>query len=254
MHAAITANTGVWTDVTVSRGALPTGWHHVAVVIDGKSKNLKIFLDGEVVADASTLYTLKELGNTTLNYLGRSQYEDPYFNGTIDDFRIYNEALPQARIIQVMEGEAFPAMDPSPSNEATDTPREPMLHWTPGKFARTHDVYFGATFEDVDVATTTHPLGVLVSAGQDANSFDPGRLQFGQVYYWRVDEVNAPPDNFIFRGKVWSFTVEPYSYPIAGVTATASSSNKDMGPEKDRRWLGPRCRRPALDRRRPIAG
>src|SRR5208337_2586232 len=30
---------------------------------------------------------------TTLNYIGKSQFNDPYFNGLIDDFRIYNDAL-----------------------------------------------------------------------------------------------------------------------------------------------------------------
>jgi hypothetical protein len=30
---------------------------------------------------------------TTNNYLGRSQYADPFFNGSINEFRIYNTAL-----------------------------------------------------------------------------------------------------------------------------------------------------------------
>jgi len=233
MHAAITANTGVWTDVTVSAGALPTGWHHVALVIDGKTKNLSILLDGQVVANASTLYVLKDLGTTTLNYIGRSQYADPYFNGIVDDFRIYNEALGQDQILRVMHGETFPAVKPSPSNEAMDVPRDTMLAWTPGKFAKTHDIYFGTTVEDVNAATGSDTHKLLRASSQDANSYDPGRLEFGRAYYWRVDEVNAAPDNTVFRGKVWSFTVEPYSYPIGGIIATASSTNKaDMGPEK----------------------
>ena len=71
---------------------------------------------------------------------------------------------------------------------------------------------------------------------QDANTCDPlSRLEFGKTYYWRVDEVNAAPDGAVFKGGVWSFTVEPVSYPLARehVTATASSSrNTDVGPEK----------------------
>ena len=39
------------------------------------------------------------------------------------------------------------------------------------------------------------------------------------------------------KGNVWSFTVEPYSYPIANVTATASSFSLNMGPENDRQRL-----------------
>jgi len=53
------------------------------------------------------------------------------------------------------------------------------------------------------------------------------------MYYWRVDEVNAPPDNTIFTGDIWSFTVEPIAYPIDGgnIIATASSSELNKEPE-----------------------
>jgi hypothetical protein len=47
-------------------------------------------------------------------------------------------------------------------------------------------------------------------------------LDFGQTYYWRVDEVNAAPDKTIFLGETWSFTVEPLAYPIANVAATSN--------------------------------
>ncbi len=150
MHAAITANTGVWTDITTGSGALPTGWHHVAVTIDGELKILKILLDGEIVANASTLYVLKDLGVTTQNRLGRSQYEDPYFNGVLDDFRIYDEALSPEQILKIMEGEMYASMSPNPVDGATDVYRDAVLSWTPGKFADTHNVYFGTALEDVN--------------------------------------------------------------------------------------------------------
>ncbi len=54
-------------------------------------------------------------------------------------------------------------------------------------------------------------------------------LNYAQTYYWRVDEVNA--SGTVFKGDVWSFTVEPYAYPITGITATASSSDpSSSGP------------------------
>ena len=65
-----------------------------------------------------------------------------------------------------------------------------------------------------------------MSEGQavDANTFDPGMLQYGTTYYWRVDEVNLPPDTTVYKGKTWSFTAELIAYPLATehVTATAS--------------------------------
>jgi hypothetical protein len=126
------------------------------------------------------------------------------------------------------------ATDPIPEDGVVDVPRDVVLSWEPGPFADTHNVYFGTGFDDVNNADTTNTLDVLVSEGQTATTYDPeGLLEFGQTYYWRIDEVNAPPDSTVFKGDVWSFTAEPFAYPIANITATASSSNSaDMGPGK----------------------
>jgi hypothetical protein len=42
--------------------------------------------------------TPSSLGNTTQNWLGRSHYNDPYFYGRIDDFRIYDRSLNAAEV------------------------------------------------------------------------------------------------------------------------------------------------------------
>jgi hypothetical protein len=95
-------------------------------------------------------------------------------------------------------------------------------------------VYFGTLFDDVNTAGRTAPRGVLASQGQTTTTFDPaGLLGFGQTYYWRVDEVNAAPDSTLYKGSVWSFTAEPYGYPVKPIKATASiSMASTMGPEK----------------------
>ncbi|MCH8216260.1 MAG: hypothetical protein IH892_05755 [Planctomycetes bacterium] len=120
------------------------------------------------------------------------------------------------------------AAKPSPARETTDVPRDSVLSWAPGAFAastRGHIVYFGESFDDVNDASG--------GAAQDAASYTPPeRVDFGTTYYWRVDEVNSPPDSTVYRGEVWSFTVEPFSIPLAGVTATASSSFGASVPEK----------------------
>ncbi len=130
---------------------------------------------------------------------------------------------------------AVQAKDPDPGNEATDVGRDAVLSWTPGQAANAHDVYFGTVFADVNDASRTSPRGVLAIRGQVANSYDPpGRLEFETTYYWRIDEVEAPPASTVHRGNVWSFTTEPVGYPIDGtsITATASSMvSADYGPE-----------------------
>ena len=126
------------------------------------------------------------------------------------------------------------AAEPVPEDEAVDVRREGVLGWTAGASAAAHDVYFGTVFEDVNTADRANPLGVLVSEGQAGTSFDPpGLLAFGQTYYWRIDEVNAPPDSTIFKGHVWSFTVEPFACPVEDVVASSNgSSDPGAGPER----------------------
>jgi hypothetical protein len=125
------------------------------------------------------------------------------------------------------------AHHPTPASGLTDVLREGALSWTSGLFVQKHDVYFGSSLENVTNASRANPLDVLVSEGQDADHYDVGRLEFGQTYFWRVDEVNGAPDRTVFRGDIWEFTVEPFAYPLQSVTATASSSGADnTGPEK----------------------
>jgi len=115
---------------------------------------------------------------------------------------------------------------PYPADGATDVPRDADLGWASGVYAATHDIYVGESFEDVEAAT------VPTASGLDAASFDPGRLEFGKTYFWRVDEVNGAPDNTVFKGGVWSFTVEPFAYPIENIIATSNgNSEAAAGPE-----------------------
>jgi hypothetical protein len=121
--------------------------------------------------------------------------------------------------------------DPQPKEKVTDVPRDVVLSWTPAQSAIAHDVYLGTSFENVSSASGTDPRGVLLSQGQAADTYDPDSLEFGKTYYWRVDEVSAAPGSTPFKGAVWSFTVEPYAYPVRNMKATASSTQPGTGPE-----------------------
>jgi len=117
------------------------------------------------------------------------------------------------------------AVSPTPDNKATDIRRDPILGWKAGPFAASHNVYLGVSVADVNAADTSQPQ--LVSKGQAETTFKPaGVLEYGKTYYWRVDEVNAAPSTAVYKGDVWSFTVEPYAYLITSLTATASSFEK----------------------------
>lgn len=112
----------------------------------------------------------------------------------------------------IVTGSVLPpelASHPTPRDRTT-TQRYITLSWQPGVFAAAHDVYFGTDFNDVNAATIENPLDVLVGAGQDANTYEPGPLALDQTYYWRVDEVNDLDPNSPWRGVIFQFTVADY--------------------------------------------
>jgi hypothetical protein len=113
---------------------------------------------------------------------------------------------------------------PVPAADAMDVLRDADLSWEPGIFAVTHDVYFSTDIDSVNDGTA------LVAEGLTDAGFDPGRLAFSTTYYWRVDEVNGAPDRTVYPGDVWSFTVEPETLPVTGVSVTASSAALDSEP------------------------
>jgi hypothetical protein len=97
--AITTGSSGSEQQVNAST-ALASGWHHVAVTIDADNNTLSLYVDGDFV-NQNTAATLdpNDLGATTQNWLGRSQWDgDAYFSGSLDDFRIYNRALSQGEV------------------------------------------------------------------------------------------------------------------------------------------------------------
>jgi hypothetical protein len=208
MRLAITTSGAAGESLIDSPATLPSGWHHVAVVI--KNGNMQISLDGAVVANGSTALVPSDLGWTGSNWLGRSQYAaDAYFNGSLDDFRIYDYALSADEIIDTMRGDPLLAWNASPADGTNpDISAVLPLSWSAGEKASEHDVYFGIDTDAVDNADTTTPE--IYRGRQAATSYAPpeGVEWGGGPYYWRVDEVNT--DGTISRGRVWSFTVADF--------------------------------------------
>lgn len=78
--------------------ALPTGaWTHVAVTLGGGLGVL--YVNGsEVARNAAMTLTPASLGSTTQNWVGRSQYADPYLDGAVDGLRVYSRALAASEV------------------------------------------------------------------------------------------------------------------------------------------------------------
>ena len=92
------------------------------------------------------------------------------------------------------------ACNPIPVDGAKNVPTDAALSFSPGQYAGKHKVSLSTDF-----AAVASGAGVVSEPPQpqDANTFDPGGLELGTTYYWRIDEVN---DQNVRPGKVWSFT------------------------------------------------
>jgi len=101
----------------------------------------------------------------------------------------------------------IPATSPSPASGAEGVTVDTVLSWRAGAYAANvngHDVYLGTDYNSV--ADANHSSSKFMGR-QTAASYDPcSGLEFGQTYYWRIDEVNDP---CMWRGSVWTFKTAP---------------------------------------------
>lgn len=106
LRFAITDNGNANEELLTTNQELGTGWHHVAVTLSGTTGTL--WLDGAAVAtNANMTLSPGDLGNTDQNWLIRSQYAaDPYLNATLDEFHIYDRALDQSEVQDLMASPA----------------------------------------------------------------------------------------------------------------------------------------------------
>ena len=107
-------STGVKYKITCEKGAFDftvpckwnaADWHHL--VITQKGKDMAVYFDGEEVGTAvneKEIYP-KDMGFTTQNWLGRSQWtQDAYCDHVYDDFRIYNYAVDETAVKTLFDG------------------------------------------------------------------------------------------------------------------------------------------------------
>src|SRR5207247_7993626 len=70
---------------------------HVAVAYDQANGLAKFFVNGQLVASDTADIPLSHIQDVN-NWLGRSNWPDPFFNGSILEFRIYNTVLADLEI------------------------------------------------------------------------------------------------------------------------------------------------------------
>ena len=113
------------------------GWNHFAVTRAGSVGTLYVNGNAVGVYNAFTI-TPSSLGSTTNNFIGKSQFSDPYLNGLVDDFRIYQRALTAAEVQALM----------------TDAPQPKII--TPGAQLPFGFRILGVPYMNVAIQTSTN--------------------------------------------------------------------------------------------------
>jgi hypothetical protein len=86
-----TGNTGIGetpsitSSINITNGAKS----HFAVVYEFSRGVARLYINGRRAGTGLAVYPLSRVDDRN-NWIGRSQWQDPYYNGTIDEFRIYN--------------------------------------------------------------------------------------------------------------------------------------------------------------------
>ncbi len=179
-------------------------WHHICVTYDGTTARL--YADGLEVAFAAKTWDLVP----NVARIGRQvNSAAEFWDGMVDDVRVYNVALTPDQIKDVMRGDPLIAWAPQPKRGANVDIRDAeVLSWSPGDTAAQHDVYFGTDRDAIKAADTD---SAEYQGRQAATSFSlAGVVDFGGgAYFWRVDEVEADGAT-VHRGSIWEFTIPDY--------------------------------------------
>jgi regulation of enolase protein 1 (concanavalin A-like superfamily) len=188
-------------------------WYHFAGTYDGSQ--IKLYINGALIATTDQTGAINT--NTNNAQIGTRDGGQWFYNGVIDDARIYNRALSDDEIKKL--GSPAQASNISPGNGALINESEVTLEWEAGFYADSHDVYFGEDFTDVNNATVSTPeiyKGQQVETQYPADGSIP--VELGKTYYWRIDEVEADGVT-VHTGAAWSFTIS------AKLTSNPAPSN-----------------------------
>jgi hypothetical protein len=198
----------------IQAGAVTWGqWLHYAGTYDAESGKAVLYVDGQVISELELPKGREIAGDWGDGArVGLSIGNARPFTGLMDDFYLFDRALSQSELKQVMHGEGWPyAFGPSPADGATHPGTSVRLDWSAGESVLSHDVYMGESFDDVNDGAEGTSYG-----NQSSTSFVAGLAQYaaypqglvpGTTYYWRIDEIAA--DGTIYKGDVWSLRIPP---------------------------------------------
>ncbi len=225
-------------------GTVPSGvgveagvWYHTAVVVTegGDADIVQLYINGEPAGEPSQMSMEDSEGSY---FIGCHKNLTNFWDGLIDDVRLYNHALTEVELLAAMQGERYPyALGPDPADGAFLEDTWANISWSSGDFAVSHDIYIGDNFDDVsDGAEGTfqgNQAETFIVVGFPGFAFPDGLVP-GTTYYWRIDEVNDAEPNSPWKGEVWSFSVPPKT----AYEPDPADGAEQVNPDADLSWTG----------------
>jgi len=219
---------------TVAGTVADNNWYHITFWYDFENQTRRIYIDGVQTAEDSGAPYLGASGETRIGMWNNNQW----FQGIIDDVRIYTRALTDTEILGVMAGGGaeYPmASRPVPEDGSLYADTWVNFSWRAGDSALSHDVYLGENFDDVNDGTAETFRGNQAATNLIIGFpgfLYPDGLVPGTTYYWRIDEVNDTDPNSPWKGDVWSFWIQPR----IAYDPTPADGVKFVDPDVELNW------------------
>jgi hypothetical protein len=149
-----------------------------------------LVIDGNVVADMQAYVNSDNI----------TAYDDTVGSEVVIDYNVVDD-----KTIVTATTQYTWARFPTPEDlQRNICPDAVTLSWTAGEFADDHDIYLGTDYNEVRDADTSS--GVYEST-ESVTTYNPGTLTVGATYYWRIDGISATVSPYIWKGRIWEFSI-----------------------------------------------
>ena len=195
------------------------GWQHVAVVLNGATGTL--YVNGvQVGQNTAMTLTPSSLGATGNNYLGKSQFNDPYLAGAVDDFQVFAQALTAQQVAALATPPAAPTqLAASPGNGSV------VLSWS---------AVTGAVSYTIKRAPVSGGPYAFVANTTGTSATDTG-LADGTAYYYVVTALNpmleSPASSEV--GATTLSALQQWRLTHFGTTANSGNAADAADPDGD---------------------
>lgn len=187
---AITENSWSSEYDVAGSGSFKNVWTNVTLVIHGST--MQLYINGECVDEESGVSpSLRKFGSDIIGYIGKSFYDgDQYFKGYVDNVKVYDTALSDTAIAELLGVTVAPFRDVTSS-------RSSIVTWQEDTDTKTVNVYVSKSnsknHKSVKLKFTLRPNAKLDAEGdKEVNFGEPATVDFlvnGEKESWTVNAV-----------------------------------------------------------------